>query len=390
MHRFIEREARETVTDRLRQFPVVAILGPRQCGKSTLARTVLSEYPQSVLLDLELPSDLAKLTEPELFLRANMNQLVCLDEIQRTPDLFPVIRALVDEDPRPGRFLILGSASPSLLRQSTETLAGRIAFVDLSPLTLTEVGAADLQTIWMRGGFPRSYLAATEEQSAIWCQQFVRTFLEGDLPAMGIDLSTPAVRRLWQMLASGSGSILNRSKLADPVGVSPQSISRYIGILEATFMVRVLRPYFANVKKRLVKSPKVYVRDSGLLHSLLGITSTPQLVGNISVGASWESFAVEQMCSALPGWTPSFYRTGGGAELDLILERSDQRIAVEAKASTAPRVGRGFHDAAEDISATRKYVVAPLLHPGSYPGPRDTIIASPDRVIADLRALTPT
>lgn len=384
MHGLIEREAKSLVEDLLRNFPVVAILGPRQAGKSTLARALLRDSADSVRLDLELPSDLARLSEPELYLRANAERLVCLDEIQRIPEIFPLIRALVDEDRRPGRFLILGSARPSLLRQSTETLAGRIGFVDLFPFGLGEVGAENLQSLWIRGGFPLSYLAPSEEQSVLWRQQFVRTFLEGDLPAMGIDLPTPAVRRLWQMLASASGSVLNRAKLADPVGVSPQSISRYIDVLEATFMVRVLRPYHVNVKKRLVKSPKVYVRDSGLLHTLLGITDVSQLLGHIFVGASWESFVIEQICASLPEWTPAFYRTGGGAEIDLVLHRADVCIAVEAKASASPRVGRGFHEAAADIRAARKYVVAPLPAPGSYPAARGTTVATPDQVIADL------
>ncbi len=269
---------------RLQHFPVVAILGPRQSGKSTLAREILKLYEHTVRLDLELPSDLNRMREPELYLRENARRLVCLDEIQRAPGLFPVIRALVDEDRRPGRFLLLGSASPELLRQSSETLAGRIAYIELSPfsaeeVSVEEVGGQSQTALWSRGGFPLSFLAPSDEDSLVWRQQFVRTFLEGDLPAMGIDLTTTAVQRLWQMLASSSGALLNRAKLADPVGVSPQSISRYIGVLEATFMIRVLRPYLRNTKKRLLKSPKVYVRDTGLLHALLDIPSLSALLG---------------------------------------------------------------------------------------------------------------
>ena len=221
----------------------------------------------------------------------------------------------------------------------------------------------------------------------MWRQQFIRTFVEGDLPALGIELTTAAIRRLWQMLASSSGSLLNRAKLADPIGVSPQTIARYLDVLEATFMIRVLRPRFANVKKRLVKSPKVYVRDTGLLHALLGISTANALLGHIQIGASWESYAVEQVCSGLDGWSPTFHRTSAGAEIDLVLERGDVVAAVEAKSSSSPRVSRGFYEGANDIAATHRFVVvAPLSRSDGYSIGRDTVVCTPDWLVAHLDA----
>jgi predicted AAA+ superfamily ATPase len=388
MVEFLPRRVEATARQYLTQFPVVAIVGPRQSGKSTLARQILAAVDASLRLDLELPSDINRLRDPEAFLRSNAGVLVCLDEVQRVPDIFPVVRALVDEDRRPGRFLMLGSASPHLLRQSTETLAGRIAYIDLTPFGLDEVGPDHLQTHWMRGGFPESFLAPSDEASLVWRQQFVRTFVEGDLPALGIDLTTSAVSRLWQMLASGSGSLLNRTKLADPVGVSPQTIARYIDILEATFMIGVLRPRLPNTKKRLVRAPKLYVRDTGLLHALLGIETFNNLYGHMAIGASWESYVVEQLRAGLPDWNASFYRTSGGAEIDLVLERGGRRIAVEAKSSSAPRVSRGFYEAAEDIGATDRFVVAPLSRPDGYPIGRETVVCSPDWLLSFVRNTT--
>lgn len=384
MHDLLPRQAEAKVVALLSQFPVVAIVGPRQSGKSTLAKQILANKRPSIRLDLELPSDSDRLRDPEAFLRNNAGVLVCLDEVQRVPELFPVIRALVDEDRRAGRFLLLGSASPPFLRQSTESLAGRIAYVDLPPLVLPEVGSDQLRRHWLRGGFPESFLASDDNASFVWREQFIRTFVEGDLPALGIDLTTAVIRRLWQMLASSSGSLLNRAKLADPIGVSPQTVARYLDVLEATFMIRVLRPRFANLKKRLVKAPKVYVRDTGLLHTLTGIGTANALHGHIQIGASWESYAVEQICAGLDGWSSSFYRTSGGAEIDLVLERGNVVAAVEAKSSSSPRVSRGFYEGATDIAATHRVVVAPLSRPDGYSIERDTMVCTPDWLVGHL------
>lgn len=256
---------------------------------------------------------MSRLREPEIFLRHNAERLVCLDELQRVPDLFPIIRALVDEDRRPRRPLILGSASPEMLRRSTETLAGRIAYIDSTLFAVEEVGGEQLHAFWLRGGFLESFLAADEAASHLRRQQLVRTFLEADLPAMGIDLTTQTIRCLWQMLAIVSGSLMNKAKPAGLVGVSPQSIARHIDVLEATFMVRVLRPRVLKTDTRLVKSPKVYVRYAGLLHTILAIETRSDLLGHVEIGASWASYAVEQICSGLPGRDASFYRTSDRA-----------------------------------------------------------------------------
>lgn len=378
------RHAETEVRTLLREFPVVAILGPRQAGKTTLANRILRGFPASIHLDLELPSDLRKLGDAESYLRLHQDELVCLDEVQRAPEIFPLIRALIDHDRRPARFLLLGSASREVLRQSTESLAGRIAYVYLSPFTAIEVPqTVDTQTHWMRGGFPPSLFASSDDASYRWREQFVRTYLDRDIPALGLDLTRAAVERLWTMLAAGSGSLLNRTKLADPIGVSTRTIQRYIDILEATFMVRVLRQYHANTKKRLVTSPKVYVRDSGILHALARIRTWDDLYGSPLIGASWESYAIEQLLTALPRWEASFYRTADGAEIDLVLY-GDRTVAIEMKSSSAPRVSRGFHIAAKDVEAAEKYVVAPLAEPDTYPIAGNTLVTTPDLLVRRL------
>lgn len=367
MKPFIERELTQTILERVNQFPVVAILGPRQCGKSTLAKKIISHLAASAYLDLERPSDLRKLTDPEAFLAINSDKLVCLDEIQRAPQLFPVIRSHTDSSRRAGQILVLGSASPALLRQTSESLAGRISYLDLTPFLIRELGSGALQRHWFRGGFPDSFLANTDEQSLIWRQDFIRTYLERDIPALGFNITTQTIHRLWMMLAHCSGQVLNHSKLADSLGVSAPTVKTYIDILEQTYMVRTLQPLFINVKKRLVKSPKVYLRDTGILHALLEIETLNGLLGNPVYGNSWESYALEQTCSLLAGWRPSFYRTAKGAEIDLVLEKGDRRIAVEFKASSAPKPARGLHHALTDLDISEAYLVAPLAEETSYP-----------------------
>ncbi len=386
MNRIVSRRAEAEVRNLLRQFPAVAILGPRQTGKTTLATRLLQSEPRSVRLDLELPSDLARLSDPESYLRSHASDLVCIDEIQRVPDLFPVLRALIDKERRPGRFLVLGSASADLLRQSSETLAGRIAHTYLTPFQAQEVeGEIDRHDHWLRGGFPLSLLAESDEASYRWREQFVTTYLERDLPSLGIDLTRSAIGRLWTMIASGSGSLLNRAKFADPIGVSANTIQRYLDILESTFMIRVLRPAYANTKKRLIASPKVYIRDSGLLHVLSMLGTWDALYGSHLVGPSWESYAIEQIVSALPGWRAGFYRTADGAEIDLVLEGT-KTIAIEMKAAVAPRVSRGFHLASDDVHADEKYIVAPLPTPDPYPIGNNTIVTTPELLVRELQA----
>jgi uncharacterized protein len=351
----ILRKQLTPLESRFRQYPVVALLGARQVGKSTLAKLIAPE--RLLYLDLERTSDLNKLTDPEAYFVANTDKLICLDEIQRLPDIFPLLRSLVDASGRNGQFLLLGSASRDLLRQSSETLAGRISFLELSPFSLEELPESDWQRHWLRGGYPRSFLADDDAASYQWRQDYIRTFLERDIPQIGFNIPANSLGRLWRMLAHVSGQTLNNAKLADSMGVSANTVRHYIDLLEQTFVLRTLPPYSGNLKKRLVKSPKVYIRDSGLLHALLEIETRDHLFGNPAYGASFEGYVVENLLAALPNWRASFYRTSNGAELDLVLEKGQQRIAVEIKASTAPKPSRGFWQAIEDIESTANYVV---------------------------------
>jgi len=337
-------------------------------GKTTLARQVARSLGKAAIyLDLERPSDLVKLSDPELYLERHASSLVILDEIQRVPGLFPVLRSLVDAKRRPGRFLVLGSASPALVQGASESLAGRIAYLELSPLHASEVAVRKRDQLWLRGGFPDSFLKANDQASFRWREAFVQTFLERDIPALGLRLPVAQLRRFWQMLAHGHGQLWNASSLAAGLGLSAPTVRRYLDLLQDTFMVRQLQPYSANLGKRLVKSPKIYLRDSGLLHALLGIESMEDLLGHPVVGASWEGWVIEQVLSAIPStWRPSFYRTSAGAEVDLVLERPGRRrpLALEIKRSLAPAPSRGFWNALEDLGAEGW-----VIYPGkeSYP-----------------------
>ena len=347
----------------LEQFPAVALLGPRQAGKTTLARSITAGRAGSLYLDLERPSDLAKLAEPELFLSRYAGHLVVLDEIQRRPELFSVLRALIDDNRHPGRFLLLGSASPQLLQQASESLAGRISFHELSPFDVSEVQPtfAELPSFWLRGGYPLSWLAKTDEASAAWRESFIATHLERDIPAFGIRVPSTTLRRFWQMLAHLHGQMWNASRLASGFGVSAPTVQHYLDILEATYMVRRLQPLHANLSKRLVKSPKIYLRDSGLLHALLGLRSLEDLAGHPVVGASWEGWVLEQIAQLLPSpWQLSFYRTAAGAELDIVAERGNKKIGFEIKFSSAPTLTKGFWSAVDDLALERVYVIAPV------------------------------
>jgi len=360
----IPRKALQNVITALERQAAVALIGPRQVGKTTLALAIAQTRP-SIYLDLESPEDRAKLTDPILFLNAYEDRLVILDEIHRTPDIFRPLRSLIDQGrqkgKRTGRFLILGSASMDLLKQASETLAGRIAFVDLNPFDVREVGDSreSIDRLWVRGGFPESYLASTDELSFAWRKDFIRTYLERDVPQFGPRIATETLRRLWTMLAHQQGALLNTSALASALSISGQTISRYLDLLVDLLLVRRLAPFYTNIGKRLVKSPKIYIRDSGLLHSLLGIPDYNTLAGHPVLGQSWEGFVIENIVSAAPEQTRfSFYRTAAGAEVDLVMELPKGELwAVEVKYGLAPALGRGFHNARADLKPTRSLVV---------------------------------
>jgi len=361
----IDRQLESVVRECIGKFPVVGLIGARQVGKTTLAKALAEKLKkESVYLDLERPSDLARLSEAELYLETHSDKLVIFDEIQRQKELLPVLRSLVDSDRRNGRFLILGSASPSLIRDSSESLAGRIIYLELSPFSMTEVGAGKeaVQRLWRRGGYPDSYLAKSEADSYQWREAFVQTHLERDIPSLGIRTSASTLRRFWTMLAHFHGRLWNASKIASSLGVSSPTVKSYLEILESTFMIRHLPPFFPNVKKRLVKSPKVYLRDSGLLHTLLRIEDQETLFGHPSAGASWEGWVIEQICSIIPrSWAVHFYRTGAGAEIDLVLQPSASHplVAIEIKRTLSPKPTKGFLSACADLGRVKGFFVYP-------------------------------
>lgn len=380
----LNRNLLALLMQRLQQQPAVALLGPRQVGKTTLAREVAASLPDARFLDLELESDRRQLARPDLFFGRHRDQLVVLDEVQSMPDLFVGLRPEIDADRRAGRFLLLGSASGSLLRQSAESLAGRIAYLELPPFLLDEIAAAagddaalQANKLWLRGGFPRSYLAAGDAASIAWRIDFIETFLARDLPQLGITIPAETLRRFWRMCAHLHGQLFNASQLGAALGgVAHTTVGRYLDLLVDALMLRRLPPYFVNVGKRLVKSPKVYLRDSGILHALLGIQTLDDLHGHPVSGLSWEGFILEQILAAIPPLaTAGFYRTAAGAELDLVVEHADQRTGFEIKLSTAPTLTRGFWNACEDLGVARAYVVAPVLEP--YPLAENVEVISP-------------
>lgn len=360
----LPREVMPELVGALSRQAAVALLGPRQAGKTTLALAV-AEQRRSVYLDLEDPDDRRRLAEPALFLEALDDHLVVLDEIHRVPELFEPLRGIIDRGRRTGkgvgRFLILGSASVDLLRQAGESLAGRVAMLELTPLTALEVEdrRSVRERLWLRGGFPESCLASDDETSFAWRKDFVRTYLERDIATFGVRVPATTLERLWTMLAHRQGTLLNASALARALEVSAQSVTRYIDLLVDLLLVRRLPPLTANVGKRLVKSPKVYIRDSGFVHALLGVPTLTALAGHPVVGRSWEGFVIETLLAVLP-WRASafFYRTSAGAEIDLVIEHGGgERWAIEIKRSLSARPSRGFHTACADIGASRAIVV---------------------------------
>ena len=359
----IERRSKALVRKALGRQAAVALIGPRQVGKTTLACELADEM-DALYLDLEQSSEQEKLADPALFLKHFEDRLVILDEIHRTPELFPALRGIIDQgrrrDKRTGRFLILGSASAPLLKQSGESLAGRIAYIDMQPLDLVEVGADALNRLWVRGGLPDSYLAASDRNSFMHRKDYIRTYLERDIPQFGPRVPAETLARLWTMLAHGQGSLLNASRLASALSLSPPTVTRYIDLLADLLLVRRLPPYRANLGKRLVKSPKVFVRDSGIVHALLNIEDYNQLAGHPVAGASWEGFVMENLLSIANGRSQaSFYRTAAGAEVDLILEFPGlaETWAIEIKQALSVKPTKGFYQAREDLKPQQSYVV---------------------------------
>lgn len=378
----IERALTPSLCDVLAYSPAVALLGPRQSGKTTLALEIGGKIGRPTLyLDLESEQDRAKLAQPELYLADHLDKLVILDEVHRAPGLFPVLRGLIDQARRAGReaglYLLLGSASLDLLKQSGETLAGRVAYLELTPFTLTEARHLPADTVWLRGGFPGSLLAANDARSLRWRQDFIRSYLERDVPQFGPRIAAETLRRFWGMLAHHQGGLLNTAQFARNLGVDTKTAAGYLDLLVDLLLVRRLPPWHANLGKRLVKSPKVYVRDSGLVHALLAIPDKEALLGHPVVGASWEGFVVENLLAAAPeGVQGYFYRSSGGAEIDLLLAWPDGALwAVEIKRSLTPKLERGFHSACAALRPARKLVI--------YPG------AETYRLAEDVEAMNP-
>ncbi len=362
----IARRAEVDIRSRLELFPAVAVLGPRQVGKTTLVRAI-ADSRDSIYLDLENPHHVRRLTDPVSYLSSQAEKLVVLDEVQRIPELFPTLRSVIDEGRRrglaTGRFLLSGSASIAFLHKSGETLAGRIAYVELNPLDILEVSPSLADRLWVRGGFPPSFLHKSDVSSFIWREEMIRTYLERDIPQLGPRIPAATLRRFWTMLAHSQGQVLNASRLARSLAVDGKTVVRYLDLLVDLLLVRRLPAHFANVHKRLVKSPKIYVRDSGLLHALLGLADLEAVLSHPVAGDSWEGFVIENLLAvAHPRVQPSFYRTADGAEIDLVLELPrGETWVVEIKSAATPKLRRGFHNARRDIEPVRSFA----LHSGS-------------------------
>jgi predicted AAA+ superfamily ATPase len=365
-----KRLAQQHLTNLLDQFAAVVLLGPRQTGKTTLAFAQKDAHANALYLDLELPSSQRQLDDPEAFFMAHPKQLVILDEVQRMPGVFSILRGVIDQRRRQGessgQFLLLGSASGVLLKQSSESLAGRVAQMELTPFQAREILPADFEAsemnaLWVRGGFPLSWLAKDDASSLAWRDAFISTYLEKDIPALGPRIPATTLRRLWTMLAHNQGELLDQSKLASALAISGQTVGRYIDLLCDLMLVRRLPAWSGNVGKRLVRSPKMYVRDSGLVHALLGLPTLNAVLSHPVAGSSWEGFVIEQLINAAPTAQASFYRTSNGAEVDLVLEfRNGETWIVEIKRSSAPTVSKGFYAAAADLNVERRLLIAPV------------------------------
>ncbi|MCB2222025.1 MAG: ATP-binding protein [Bacteroidetes bacterium] len=388
--KYIHRKTTASIEKYLQNFPAVAIVGPRQCGKSTLAKHITGRIEGSVYLDLENPDDLSKLGEPTLFFDQYKERLICLDEIQRVPEIFPVLRSIIDKSGKNGQFLILGSASPNLLKQSSESLAGRIIYQELTPFLISETNQTGngklFNNLWSRGGFPRSYLSSDDDISYKWRKSFIKTFLERDISNLGIYYPPVTMERLWQMLAHLQGQVINMSQIGNSLGVSHTMVRNYLEVLHQTFMIRILEPFSGNLKKRLIKSPKIYIRDTGILHALLNIKDFDSLFGNPVSGASWETMVIENILNSVEDFSAGFFRTSNGNEIDLILQKGNHTYAVECKLSSAPKLTAGFYNAIDDIGVSKAWIAAPVDVP--YPVKENIMVAPIENIITQLQEIS--
>ncbi len=387
MHDFIHRDIEDFIQLNLQTFPAIVLLGSRQCGKSTLIKKISTDFDSFLYLDLQNYEDLNKLTDINFFFKSNEDATICLDEVQLLPELFSFLRSEIDNNRRNGRFILLGSASQQLIQKTSESLAGRVGLINLTPFTFYELyqnETFNLQRHWLRGGYPESYLAVNDAISNLWRANYIRTYIERDIPQLGIQISALQLRRLLTMLCHTQGQIVNLSKLGESLGTSHTTVRKYIDLLEQTFVVHTLLPYETNIKKRLVKSPKVFVRDSGLLHQLLAISDFNQLLGNPILGSSWEGYVIENITSKLVDSKASFYRTASGDEMDLVIENGIERIAIECKFSSAPKLSKGFWNALEAIQPTKTFIVVPI--DTCYELKKDIWVTGLEKIISLIRS----
>jgi predicted AAA+ superfamily ATPase len=376
----VRKHLKEAIGAALRANPAVALLGPRQCGKTTLARMLVAPTSENYF-DLEDPVSLQRLDQPSTAL-GELRGLVVIDEVQRRPDLFPVLRVLIDRPRSPAKFLLLGSASPALLRQSSESLAGRIHVIETGGFTIEEIGTRSKDRLWVRGGFPRAFLASSEDRAWAWRQQFVRTFLEQDIPQLGIRVPPPQLQRFWMMLAHYHGQLWNASELAGSLGLSQPTVRSYLDLMTSVYMVRQLQPWHENLAKRQVKAPKIFLRDSGLLHALLGIRTRKDLLTHPKLGASWEGWVIEQLLWTFDVDQAYFWATHQGAELDLLIMQGTHRIGVEVKRNDAPSLTPSMRSALKDLRLDKLWVIYPGLQRYSL---NDTTTAVPLNEVLQMK-----
>lgn len=385
MQDYIQRTWQTRLIQNLKVFPAVVLLGSRQCGKSTMVKNFVKSTPGSLYLDLQNPADANKLSDPALFFLSNNNRIICFDEIHYLPDLYSALRSEIDNNRQKGRFILLGSASQNLIQKTSETLAGRLGIIEMSPFNLAELqieAGFDLQKYWFRGGYPDSYLATNDQESKLWLENYIRTYVERDVPQLGFFIPALQLRRFITMCAHLHGQLLNASKLAESLGLTHPTIRRYLDILEQTYLVRSVPAFAGNTKKRMVKSPKIYIRDHGLLNQLLGLNSFNDLLGHPVFGSSWEGLVIENCIVNAPEWKYFYYRTSDGYEVDLILERGRERILVECKVSSAPQPSKGFWKVVEDLNPSKAYIIAPIKD--SYPLHGNVVVTGLQLFIEEL------